>query len=275
MPKEKVSTLALFLSAAKRSSYVFLRDFQKEYKHLKDHIKIDLIYHTIDCPSCSPQNCYLDKYCSFDYQNYQVNSGQKIIREELHQFAIFNQRGVEKWMEYMNLFDEYCGSDWANIDQCTRQILNQLKMDDGYLANPAETLASWRVKETRLGFDSFPEVAVNNMIYRGNFDSEEIIETVCASLESPPKYCMERELPEEELESNSNKHVVTIIVVSIIVLMVVIGVGIWLYRKFIKTELTSDMSSRVGELVAHYANKVSSQKKKQKERMIESFEEEL
>jgi hypothetical protein len=38
------------------------------------------------------------------------------------------------------------------------------------------------VKETKLGFDSFPEVAINNMIYRGNFDADEIVDTICASL---------------------------------------------------------------------------------------------
>ena len=48
-----------------------------------------------------------------------------------------------------------------------------------------------------------------------------------------------------------------------------------LYRRFVKGELTRDMSSRVGELVATYANKVSSQRKKQRERFIESQEEEL
>ena len=38
--------------------------------------------------------------------------------------------------------------------------------------NPIETLNSWKSKEHTLGFDSFPEVAINNMIYRGNFDTD-------------------------------------------------------------------------------------------------------
>lgn len=43
--------------------------------------------------------------------------------------------------------------------------------------------------------------------------------------------------------------------------------GVCLYRKFIKSELTKDMASRVGEIVANYANKVTSQKKRQRERL--------
>jgi hypothetical protein len=58
VPKEKVSTLSLFLSASKRKTYAFLREFKAEYKLLKDYVTIEPIYHTIDCETCNPQNCY-------------------------------------------------------------------------------------------------------------------------------------------------------------------------------------------------------------------------
>jgi hypothetical protein len=51
---------------------------------------------------------------------------------------------------------------------------------------------------------------------------------------------------------------------------VVVVLGICGYRKFIKKELTTDMTSRVGELVANYANKVSKQKIKQREKLMEA-----
>jgi hypothetical protein len=70
--------------------------------------------------------------------------------------AIFNQRGPEKWFEYMNLFDKYCDGDWNSIDQCTKTILKKMNMDDVYNSDPINTLASWRVRENSLGFDSFP-----------------------------------------------------------------------------------------------------------------------
>jgi hypothetical protein len=49
------------------------------------------------CENCNQENCYLNEYCCFDYESSQNNVGQRIIREELHQMAIFNQRGPEKW----------------------------------------------------------------------------------------------------------------------------------------------------------------------------------
>jgi hypothetical protein len=66
-------------------------------------------------------------------------------------------------------------------------------MTDVQIVNPIdETLASWKVQESHIGFDSFPEIAVNSMVYRGNFDIDEIVQTICSSLLTPPKYCKSR-----------------------------------------------------------------------------------
>jgi hypothetical protein len=58
-------------------------------------------------------------------------------------------------------------------------------------------------------------------------------------------------------------------------LVIVAGLGICCYRNFVKSELTRDMTSKVGEIIANYANKVSSQKKNKQDRLVETFEEEL
>lgn len=79
----------------------------------------------------------------------------------------------------MNLFDKYCDGDWNNIDQCTKNILRKMNMDDVYSVDPMNTLSNWRSRQTLLGFDSFPEVAINNMIYRGNLDAEEMTDAIC------------------------------------------------------------------------------------------------
>jgi len=42
----------LYLSASKRSSYVFLRFLNKEYQYLKDYIDIVPIYYTFKCSWC-------------------------------------------------------------------------------------------------------------------------------------------------------------------------------------------------------------------------------
>jgi hypothetical protein len=59
-------------------------------------------------------------------------------------------------------------------------------------------------------------------------------------------------------------------VVSLILVILLVTCA---YRRFIKKELTNDMSSRVGELVATYANEVTKQQKRQREKLIEDNDE--
>lgn len=50
-------------------------------------------------------------------------------------------------------------------------------------------------------------------------------------------------------------------------------ISVCCYRNCVRGELTRDMSSRVGEIIANYANKVSTQKMKKQERLVETFDE--
>lgn len=105
---------------------------------------------------------------------------------------MFKQRGVDKWLEYMNLFDDYCVGNWNAVDSCSKKVLMMMGVSDiGVMQNAEETLNEWKNKEYRLGFDSFPEVAINGMVYTGNFDTDEIVDALCESLTNPPQYCID------------------------------------------------------------------------------------
>ena len=88
----------------------------------------------------------LGKYCAYDFENWQYNSGSKIIKEQLHQYAIFKKRGVDKWFEYMNLFDEYCEGNWMNLDPCIQTILKKMNLKDTSMPNPDETIREWKIR---------------------------------------------------------------------------------------------------------------------------------
>jgi hypothetical protein len=44
----------------------------------------------------------------------------------------------------MNYFDEYCDGDWYSLDDCTKNILKKMNMDDAYSVDPLNTLKNWR-----------------------------------------------------------------------------------------------------------------------------------
>lgn len=62
------------------------------------------------------------------------------------------------------------------VEDCVKKILKKMNMNDvSVMISPEEILKEWSSKEVTLGFDSFPEVAINGMIYQGNFDTDEIV----------------------------------------------------------------------------------------------------
>jgi len=76
-----------------------------------------------------------------------MNMGQKIIMEEIHQYELFKQKGVDKWLDYMNLFDSYCLANWNTVETCGKRILALMNTTDvGAMRNPEETLNEWKNK---------------------------------------------------------------------------------------------------------------------------------
>lgn len=58
-----------------------------------------------------------------------------------------------------------------------------MNMEDVFILNPMDdTLKTWKIKQSQIGFDNFPEVAVNSMVYRGNLDIDDVVLTICSSL---------------------------------------------------------------------------------------------
>jgi hypothetical protein len=106
------------------------------------------------------------------------------------QYNVFKQHGVAAWLNYMDTFDEVCTYNWDNIDHC--HILAQTKLGlsgVGVGDQPLETLKHWREQEEQFAFETFPEIAINGVIFRGNLDYSEFRSTLCESITTPPSIC--------------------------------------------------------------------------------------
>jgi len=83
------------------------------------------------------------------------------------------------------------------------------------------------------------------MVYRGSTDVDDIFEAICASLLSPPPYCSIKYRDADEQESDSPK-IGSVLYKIMMVFLIFLLIGIFLYKKVVKSELTRDMASRVG-----------------------------
>lgn len=191
------------------------------------------------------EDCLFNQqYCTFDYANFQANVGSQILRHQLIQYNIWRNYGVEKWFEYMNEFDDYCEQDWYTVNACSSKIKYKLNVTGEQLYNDdKDVMDLWKSKERLGAFDGVPEISVNNLIYRGNFDAADVFEMVCSSLETPPKECLDHTKIVDP-KKNKGFKIWQIILICIGITFVLI-LGACVYRKFIKKEITNDMSSKV------------------------------
>ncbi len=112
VPKAKISKITFFLSASQRISYLFLKHFNEDYPDLANKLELDAVYYTFESEWANQNNCYSSQYCTYDYENYEVGVGQKIIHEQLMQYNILKVGGQGSWLLYMSKFDEVCNYNW-------------------------------------------------------------------------------------------------------------------------------------------------------------------
>lgn len=122
-------------------------------------------------------------------------------------------------------------------------------------------MMEWRRLETKTGIISLPDIAVNSYRHVENLDAESAFDMICSSLKNQPSGCNES----EQMPTNNKGPIIAAVIISSLVFIVA---GICCYRKIIKREITHDMSSKVDELVAKYASKVSEQKKKRRDKLM-------
>ena len=167
----------------------------------------------------------------------------------------------------MNRFDLNCDNDWTNSKACSDKILKQMKLADK-LKNIDEfdTMMMWRREETKTGINSYPDLSVNGIRHNEALTPISTFEMICSSLMDGKNICSGK-------KPSPRGNRAGIIVGTSLTIGVLIGLGIVCYRKVIRQEITNDMSSRVNELVAKYASKVSEQKKKRKDKLMERMTE--
>lgn len=71
---------------------------------------------------------------------YKDDMGKYILKEQLKQWNLWREKGTMKYLEYMNLFDQFCTVDWVNSDKCGDQILKDIGVGNLTLNEPPTSL---------------------------------------------------------------------------------------------------------------------------------------
>ena len=94
---------------------------------------------------------------------------------------------------------------------------------------------------------TYPAATINNVLYRGMMEGDDIAEAVCATMENPTKGCIDV-LDQEGVQYIKKKiiktgpNVVAIVGIVIIILVLFFLFMIFVYRRMIRKEISKEMS---------------------------------
>ena len=72
---------------------------------------------TTKCENCNDNDCLVSNdYCTFEMDSYKDDMGQHILKEQIRQWKLYNEKGTLKYFEYMNLFDKFFTVDWTTSE---------------------------------------------------------------------------------------------------------------------------------------------------------------
>ena len=113
----------------------------------------------------------------------------------------------------------------------------------------------------KYGSNLFPSVVINNQTFRGQLETQAVMNAICAGFEDPPRMC-KRLLHAANIEHNVGlgviyyhdgyriHHVLSIMVLCIFVLLIVLC----LYRRHARREMKRDMKIQIETAVSKYVS---------------------
>lgn len=253
----------------------FIQDFQEIDKKLGDKVLMTPHFVYWECMNCGEDfieaNCFAGgRYCATDHGN--KLKGKEIILENLRQKCIHKQVYAENkrflFFKYITTVHDECGSEIN--EQCSKYAHDNTPdldwgVTEGCVINSFGNADRdiWMKKETRNkviddeidywnqhGGNIIPSIVINNATYRGQMESQAVMNAICSGFQDTPPICKPI-LEDPDLEDDyeigvynisdhgySFGHIFMICFISILVLLMVL----YCYRRHAKRQMKDTMN---------------------------------
>lgn len=263
----------------------FIQDFQDIDKKLGDKVLMTPHFVYWECRNCGDDfiqaNCFAGgRYCATDHGN--KLRGQEIILENLRQKCIHKQAYADDkrylFFRYVTTVHDECGSDIN--EECSKYAHDTLHGLDWEKTNQcvADSFGSsdkskWMQLETKNsvieseidywnqhGGNIIPSIVINNSTYRGQMESQAVMNAICAGFHDTPQICKPI-LEDPDLQDDYEVgvynisdhgygfgHILVICLIAVLVLIVVL----YCYRRHAKRQMKETMNKQIETAVNHY-----------------------
>ena len=269
---------SFWLSTSNRNSFLLVREYEKFYRQISDRSKFVPHYNIWTCDVCArnnyttetPDNCISGgRYCCIDPDGRGPATGAQVVLEDLRQICI-HRTHPDLWWNYMMKFDSEC-IEIQVVEDCSLKLMKELniysvKVNDcfqgsfikknkelDYTTDDNVILGNETKAIRMMGIQFWPTVTINNISYRGNIEGRNVFEAVCATFpqDKIPENCYEvLGIQKNEHSEGLNVSLILILVISCLVVFFLFLVLV--YRKWVRSQLTNEMSTQVNQMVTQY-----------------------
>lgn len=202
--------LDFFYSPSIEYSHRFLESLESVYDKLKDRILFEphLVTFASKSQEFISKNCVSNgEYCAFDPNHEGKQTGRDVIMEGLRQKCIY-KKGLSQYFAYMRGFYEKCFTVFT--ESCSKTIVDRLGFDweqlrvcvdksfhgplKNLVQNENEILADDKEKMKKTTTSNFPNVFINNVLYRGSLSKLDMLLSICSSLHDEVHECQNVDL---------------------------------------------------------------------------------
>lgn len=240
----------------------FIKAMHPYHTKLESNVLMTPHMIVLTCPWCSSseieQNCIVSRgvsYCAPPSNSASLR-GKEILRQGLHDLCVYdsykesdNLEDQERWWKYM---------DMAYDCQLTRYSDECIRAAMVYAGVEERKVQSCLLKEDKIlnsehslmqisGIIYSPAVVINNKVYRGTLNPENIFKSICAGFNVTPSVC----LSEEEVARRRGISFGTI--VWLLLLLITLSVVfLCCYRRYEKRELKEEMQLQISSMIGQY-----------------------
>ena len=195
----------LFYSPAIEYSHKFINSLEDVYHKIKDRILFEphVVTFTSQSQEFIAKNCVSSgAYCAFDPSHASSATGKDVVLESLRQKCVYKS-SISNYFAYMkgfytkcfDSFSESCSKsvaeknwiDWIQIKDCVNKSF--LGPDKNMLNNDNEILSVEKDKMKKLGTNNFPNIYINNILYKGSLSKLDILLSICSTLHDDVYEC--------------------------------------------------------------------------------------
>lgn len=141
-------------------------------------------------------------YCAFDPSHFSTATGRDVILESIRQKCIYKINIVDFfaymrgfYLKCFDSFSENCSKsvvdenwiDWTQVQKCVVNSFHPTQKTA--FLNENDLLADEKENIKNLGTNNFPNIFINNIIYKGTLSRFDLLFSICSALHDDVHEC--------------------------------------------------------------------------------------